>query len=54
MTPEKRRMIAQMGGKAAQRMGVAHQWTHKEAVAAGRKGGTASSKKRQKSLRGDR
>lgn len=39
MDPEKRRSIASMGGKAAHRLGVAHEWTSEEAQAAGRKGG---------------
>ena len=41
MSPEQRRRIASMGGKAAAR-GNGHKWTREEAVAAGRKGGLAS------------
>lgn len=39
MSPEKQKSIASLGGKAAQAKGTAHQFTHDEAVAAGRKGG---------------
>jgi len=42
MTPEQRRRIASLGGKAVQRSGKAHRYTHDEAVAAGRKGGLKS------------
>jgi general stress protein YciG len=42
MDPEKRRKIASMGGTAAQKAGVAHNWTKAEAAIAGRKGGTIS------------
>jgi general stress protein YciG len=42
MNPEKRRKLASMGGKAAHAKGTAHQWTHEEAVEAGRKGGRIS------------
>lgn len=34
--------IASMGGKKAHQVGTAHEWTHEEAAAAGRKGGLAS------------
>lgn len=37
MTPEQRRMIASLGGKAAQREGRAHKFTSEEAREAGRK-----------------
>lgn len=46
MSPEKQREIASKGGRAAQRQGVAHQWTREEAQAAGRKGGEATSRDR--------
>jgi uncharacterized protein len=39
LSPEQRRKIASMGGRAAQRSGKAHRFSHDEAVAAGRKGG---------------
>jgi uncharacterized protein len=39
MSPEQRRRIASLGGKAAQRKGTAHKWTREEAIAAGKKGG---------------
>ena len=42
MSPEKKREIASKGGKAAHALGTAHKWTHEEAQAAGRKGGTIS------------
>jgi general stress protein YciG len=42
MTPEHRRGIARMGGKAAQRQGKAHRWSRAEAIEAGRRGGKVS------------
>jgi general stress protein YciG len=39
MSPEKKRQIASMGGKAAHANGTAHKYTHTEAVEAGKKGG---------------
>jgi uncharacterized protein len=42
MSLEARRRIASLGGKAAHKKGVAHEWTSEEAVKAGRKGGTVS------------
>lgn len=47
MTPEKRREIARLGGKAAHEKGRAHQFTPHEAREAGRKGGLSVSKNRQ-------
>lgn len=41
MTPEKRREIAQKGGKAAQAKGTGRRFTSAEAREAGRKGGAA-------------
>jgi general stress protein YciG len=41
MTPEQRRRIATLGGKAAQK-GNGHRWTREEAITAGRKGGKAT------------
>jgi general stress protein YciG len=43
---EKRQEIARLGGKAAHEMGIAHTYTHEEAIIAGRKGGKAPKKKR--------
>ena len=45
MSPEVRKKIASMGGKAAHAKGKAHRWTKAEAVEAGRKGGRAGGKK---------
>ena len=42
MTPEKKREIASMGGKAAHKLGVAHKWDSESARIAGRKGGAKS------------
>lgn len=42
MSPEKRREIASMGGRAAHQKGTAHQWSSDEAREAGRKGGSVS------------
>ena len=42
MDPEMQKAISSKGGKAAQAMGVAHQFTSEEAKAAGRKGGQAT------------
>jgi general stress protein YciG len=42
MDPKLVRELARKGGKAAQAMGVAHQFTSEEARAAGRKGGLAT------------
>lgn len=39
MDEEQQREIASKGGKAAHEKGTAHEFTHEEAVAAGRKGG---------------
>lgn len=47
MDPEEQRRIASMGGKAAHEQGVAHEFNHREAVRAGRKGGEAVSRDRQ-------
>ena len=44
MDQTKRTTIAQKGGIAAHKQGKAHQYTHEEAVAAGRKGGKAKKK----------
>jgi general stress protein YciG len=42
MTPEQRRAISSMGGKAAHAKGVAHKFTPEEAALAGQKGGRAA------------
>lgn len=42
LSAEQRSKIASKGGKTAHAKGLAHKWTHEEAVAAGRKGGAAS------------
>jgi hypothetical protein len=39
MTPEQRRELAALGGKAAHAKGTAHEYTPKEAKEAGPKGG---------------
>jgi hypothetical protein len=41
MTPEKRRAIASLGGKAVQASGKAHRFTPEEARIAGKKGGSS-------------
>lgn len=45
MDPNKQRLIASKGGRAAHKKGTAHKWTSAEARAAGRKGGRARQKK---------
>lgn len=42
MSPERRREIAAMGGRAAHEKGTGHEYTSEEAREAGRKGGAAS------------
>lgn len=49
MTPERRKEIARLGGKAAQQKGVAHKWTSEEARNAGLKG--AESRRVAKAIR---
>lgn len=44
MDQQKQREIASRGGVAAHKNGTAHEFTHEEAVAAGRKGGQSRSK----------
>ncbi len=41
MDPEKRRKVCSLGGKRAHELGKAHTFSHEEAVAAGKKGGTS-------------
>lgn len=47
MSPERRREIASMGGKACHQQGVAHEFSTEEAIKAGRKGGLSRAKKRK-------
>ena len=47
MSAERQREIASLGGKAAHKQGVAHQWNRQKAAEAGRKGGLASVKKKR-------
>ena len=42
MDPQKQRLIASKGGRAAHQVGSAHEWNSEEARAAGRKGGATS------------
>lgn len=48
-SPERRREIAQMGGKAAHVKGTAHTWDSEAARKAGRKGGLALAENRDQS-----
>lgn len=45
MDPDKQRLIAREGGRAAHRLGTAHKWDREEAREAGRKGGQSSRKR---------
>lgn len=45
LSPERRKEMASLGGKAAQDKGVAHRWNADEARANGRKGGMACAEK---------
>lgn len=45
--PERQKMHASEGGKAAHRVGTAHEWDENEAREAGRKGGAASARRRR-------
>lgn len=47
MTPERRREISSLGGKATHAAGRAHQFTAQEAAAAGRKGWGAAARRRR-------
>jgi general stress protein YciG len=42
LTPERRRELSRLGGRAAHRNGTARVWTPEEAKVAGRKGGLVS------------
>jgi len=50
MDREKQREIASKGGRAAHAKGTAHEFTSEEAREAGRKGGSASSRRHQRAL----
>lgn len=54
LTPERRREISSLGGRAAHKLGVAHEFTSEEASAAGKKGGRISGLRRRHAFyRGD-
>ena len=42
LTPEQRKAISSLGGKAAHAQGVGHKWTSETGRVAGKKGGTAT------------
>ncbi len=46
LSPQERKRLSALGGKAAHAAGTAHQYTSEEAVAAGKKGGTKLSANR--------
>src|SRR6188472_4430675 len=46
MSPERQKQIASEGGRAAHKLGVAHEWNSDEARKAGRKGGQIVSQNR--------
>ncbi|MEK7115764.1 MAG: KGG domain-containing protein [Patescibacteria group bacterium] len=46
MSPEKQREIASLGGKAAHAQGNAHEFSRDEAIAAGKRGGAITQRKR--------
>jgi general stress protein YciG len=47
MSPERQKQIASEGGRAAHRLGVAHEWNSDEARRAGKKGGQIVSQNRE-------
>ena len=49
MAPERQRIIASKGGRAAQEKGVAYRWDSEQAIEAGRKGGKAIRSKKKTS-----
>lgn len=51
LSPQRRRLLAALGGKSAQIRGVAHQFTHEQAVVAGRKGGLEVARKHPEHLK---
>lgn len=50
MDKSKQRQIASRGGKAAHKIGTAHEFTSEEARIAGMKGGKARAQKRQQRM----
>ena len=52
MDPERQREIASRGGRIAHEKGTAHEFTHAEARAAGRKGGEARAENRRENQQG--
>lgn len=51
LTPEQRKVIASLGGKAAHRNGTAHEFNSEEAKKAGSKGGLANAAKNKSGFR---
>jgi len=51
LTPQRRKEIASMGGKAAHAEGVAHKWTKEEARIAGAIGGRRSGESKRRTNR---
>ena len=47
MSPERQKQIASEGGRAANKLGVAHEWNSDEARKAGKKGGQIVSQNRE-------
>jgi uncharacterized protein len=47
MSPERQKQIASEGGRAAHKLGVAHEWNSDEARKAGKKGGQMVSQNRE-------
>ena len=47
MSPERQKQIASEGGRAAHKLGVAHEWNSEEARKAGKKGGQIVSQNRE-------
>jgi uncharacterized protein len=47
MSPERQKQIASEGGRAAHKLGVAHEWNSDEARKAGKKGGQIVSQNRE-------
>lgn len=53
MTPERRREVSRMGGRAAQEKGTAHQFTKEEVSAGGKKGWGAAARRRRAARQSD-
>ncbi|MER3471577.1 MAG: general stress protein [Chitinophagaceae bacterium] len=53
MDQQRQKEIASLGGRAAHKMGVAHEWSSEEARAAGRKGGQNSHGGRSRGISGN-